>query len=142
MPGGPSEKGGKKERPSEHKKRTSAENARKAREHQQQLRADDPEKVAIREMKRVLRTALTEQGTKFLVEVIEAGPFSEVVKRDDKGRPQIIELYEDKSRLWQYAMNFAADRAGMPRVQQVDIEADAIPPLRVELPDFPKPSDT
>ena len=102
---------------------------------------DAEQRERTREMKRILMGALCEEGVRFIAEIIKAGPFTKVTRYDNNGEPQVIEMFEERSRLWQYAMNYAADRGGFPRVQAVDVDVDAIPAIKVEFTEFERPSD-
>lgn len=128
----------KREKPSEKKLAAIRENGLAPKVY---LPPSDEARERTREMKRRLLGALTREGVEFIEQIIQAGPFANAITYDSEGNAEPIALYEEKSRLWQYAMNFAADRGGLPRVAAVDVEVDAIPGIRVELPDFPKPSD-
>jgi len=94
------------------------------------------------EGKRKVVGAITRAGLPAIIEIIERGPFSLVeVERD--GERRVIELNEERSKLWQYAMNYAADRCGLPRIHEMDLVAtEGIAPLEVRLKGFPRPSDT
>ncbi len=123
---GTTDKGGRKEQISEKKLAAVRENIKKAQAAYKHKLETDPIAVMRRDMRERLGRALSLHGLEHVERIIEEGPG---------------EGDSDKAGLWQFCMNFAGDRGGMPRVAQVDVEVDAIPGIRVELPDFPKPSD-
>ena len=99
-------------------------------------------RAKLTEAKKQLSDAVADCGVPWLIEVIKLGPWAAVeVERD--GQAHVIPLHEERSRLWQYAMNFAADRAGMPRIQEMDLVAsEGLAEINVKLTGFPRPSDT
>jgi hypothetical protein len=95
------------------------------------------------EGKRKVVGAITRCGLPAIIDIIERGPFSLVEVEDRDGEKRVIELNEERSKLWQYAMNYAADRCGLPRIHEMDLVAtEGIAPLEVRLVGFPRPSDT
>ena len=91
-----------------------------------------------------LNKAVAKWGIDSIEEVIEAGPF-EIVKVDGpNGTKRDIYLHEDRSRLWQYAMNFAADRGGLSRAEVVKIDDSEgqLVPIAVVFRNFERPADT
>lgn len=87
---------------------------------------DDPARQVLIEAKRKLAMGLGDHGIPEIVRILEAGPGVD----------------ERENKLWQYAVTFAADRGGLPRVEAAIIDAIAMPPLEVRLKGFARPSDT
>jgi len=86
---------------SEARKASQRENARKPRVHVPQEVRD-----AIADAKGRLGRALSTKGAEHLIAIIEAGPAGQ------------------HGDLFEWAMNFAADRAGMPRRTESEISGD------------------
>ncbi|MEQ1833006.1 MAG: hypothetical protein ABL977_08110 [Candidatus Eisenbacteria bacterium] len=87
---------------------------------------DDPARQVLIEAKRRLAMGLGDHGIPDLIRILETGPGDT----------------DEQNKLWQYALTFAADRGGLPRVEAAVIDAAAIPPLEVRLKGFARPSDT
>lgn len=123
---GPTAKGGRREKPSDKKLAASRENLKKAQEAYKHKLETDPVAIMRRDMRQRLGKALSLDGLEHVERIIAEGP----------GVDDSVQ-----AGLWQFCMNFAGDRGGLPRLERVEVEVDAIPGIRVELPDFPKPSD-
>lgn len=95
------------------------------------------------EGKHQLRLAIGKHGIPDIVKILEAGPYALVEVEGKDGQPRIIELNEERSRLWQFAMNYAADRGGLPRTTELDVQAaEGIMPVEVHFKNFPRPADS
>lgn len=95
------------------------------------------------EAKRIMAEALTEKGALYIAEIIRMGPFATVMNEGKHGEMVPVALYQDKSQVWQYAMNFAADRAGLPRISELELAAtEGLPAIEVRFPGFAKPADS
>lgn len=108
--------GGKANKPaSEHQCAVNRENASKPRIHL-------PEEVrrALTEAKGRLGEALAQHGVPHICRIIEDGPSNE---------------------LFQWATDFAADRGGMPRRREEQIEAHELPPMVIEFKNFHPPNE-
>ena len=123
--------------PTEEHKQKLRENARKRR-----TRKLDFDAITVREqVKQTLARVLREHGVPAVVEIIRRGPWQEV-EVEGKHGPEVIPLHEERTRLWQFAMTFASDRGGLPRVTELDMaNAEGIPPLKVSIVGFAKPDD-
>lgn len=123
--------------PTEEHKQKLRENARKRR-----TRKLDFESIEVREqVKHTLARVIREHGVPAVVEIIKRGPW-QLVETEGRTGPDVMELHQEQSRLWQYAMNFASDRGGLPRVTELDMQnAEGIPPLKVSIVGFAKPDD-
>lgn len=97
---------------------------------------------ALTEGKRQLAKAITEYGIADIVKIIKAGPY-QPVEVEREGEAVVIPMHEERSKLWQYAMNYAADRGGLPRIHEMDLVAgEGIAPIEVRFGNFEKPADT
>jgi hypothetical protein len=111
--------------------RANAEAATEAMSH--------PQKKENRER---LRRAISKHGIADIEEIIKRGPW-QLVEVETKDGPEAIPLNEERSRLWQYAMNFAADRGGLPRANVVQLSgAETLGPIEVVFRNFERPADT
>jgi hypothetical protein len=124
--------------------KVSDESATKARESARKPRILLPmkDREGLLEAKKQLAKALAEHGVGYIVDVIRRGPWQDVeVTRE--GEQSVIPLYEARSQLWQYAMNFAADRGGLYRITEMDLALSSeIPPIQVNIVGHARPSDT
>jgi hypothetical protein len=103
---------------------------------------DDEARQDLREAKKHVAKTIAEYGLPGIIEIIKAGPFA-MVELETRDGIVTIPLNEERSRLWQYAMNFAADRCGLPRIQEMDlVAAEGIPPIQVIMPGFTRPSES
>lgn len=87
----------------------------------------DPARVALIECKKRMMRALDQHGVDLILALIERGP---------------SEDNEIQHRNFWAAVNFAADRGGMPRVQAVDVEGMEIPPIEIRLVGYARPTDS
>lgn len=101
---------------SEHQRAVNRENASKPRIH-----LPDEVRKALSDAKGRLGKALSDHGVGHVEKIIKDGP--------------------DKSDLFQWAMDFAADRGGMPRRREEQIDADALPPMEIVFRNYSKPSE-
>lgn len=61
----------------------------------------------------------------------------------EHGVPHLCKIIEDgpSNELFQWATDFAADRGGMPRRREEQIDADALPPMEIVFRNYSKPSE-
>jgi len=98
---------------------------------------------AIQQAKKDLAAVLASHGVPGVVEIIKAGPFAgRKVKQQDGSEVELPHTEQDQRR-WEYAMNFAADRGGMPRITEMDMAAtEGVPAIEVRWVNFQKPVDS
>lgn len=98
---------------------------------------------AMSEAKKKLSWAIANHGVDGIIDIIKRGPYQEVEVPGRDGESVVIPWHEERSRLWQFAMNFAADRGGLPRIHEMDLVAgEGIAPIEVRFGNFEKPADT
>jgi hypothetical protein len=89
-----------------------------------------------------LSRAISSYGIQDIEAIIKAGPFQLTLVDTEKGE-KVLPLYEERSRLWQYALTFAADRGGLPKQQSIQVEGEvALSPIEVKFTNFKRPADT
>lgn len=98
------------------KRKASVANARGRRAY---LRESDPVLEELKAAKGKLAKALSNAGTEWLLQIIHEGPPH--WQRDPETGERVL---VDGSEQFEWAMNFAADRAGMPRRSEADIMGD------------------
>jgi len=101
---------------SEHQRAVNRENASKPR-----IPLPDDVRKALSDAKGRLGKALSDHGVGHVEKIIKDGP--------------------DKSELFQWAMDFAADRGGLPKRREEQIDADALPPMEIVFRNYSKPSE-
>ncbi len=101
---------------SEHQRAVNRENASKPR-----IPLPDDVRKALSDAKGRLGKALSDHGVGHVEKIIKDGP--------------------DKSDLFQWAMDFAADRGGLPKRREEQIDADALPPMEIVFRNYSKPSE-
>lgn len=99
---------------SEHQRAVNRANASKPK-----ITLPEDVRKALSDAKGRLGKALSDHGVGHVCKLIEDGP--------------------DKSDLFQWAMDFAADRGGMPRRREEQIDAADLPPMVIEFQNFPHP---
>jgi hypothetical protein len=123
----------------EEQKAAARENLKKASEASVKARRGQHEKEDNRDR---LRVAITKYGIADITEIIARGPW-QLIEVETRDGVQIIPLNEERSRLWQYAMNYAADRGGLPRAEVVQLSgAEHLGPIEVRFSNFERPADT
>jgi len=93
------------------------------------------ERDAIRAAKKKLAAVVAKEGVDSIVQIIANGPEAPLVAT--------LEHQREHRMLWQFALEFAADRGGGFHKQQLsEAAAEGIPPITVVIQGLPRPADT
>jgi hypothetical protein len=99
-------------------------------------------KEKLSQAKKDLALVLATDGIPGVIEIIKRGPWAGKRAKQADGSEVELPQTDLDYRRWEYAMNFAADRGGMPRVTEMDLAAtEGVPPIEVRIVGFKKPDD-
>ena len=113
----------------------------KARAGGHEPRLIGQERDRVRETKKLFANAINKHGAKWVAEIIEAGPYPELAV--DCTIQEAISRATLTANLFQWAMTFAGDRGGSPKVAIVELSgAENLGPIEVRFSNFERPADT
>jgi len=107
--------------------------------HEPRLIGQERDKV--RETKKLFADAINKHGAKWVVEIIKAGPYPELAAECTV--QEAISRATQAASLFEWAMVFAGDRGGAPRMATVEVSgAENLGPIEVRFSNFERPADT
>jgi hypothetical protein len=99
------------------------------------------ERDRVRETKKMFADAVNKHGAKWVAEIIKAGPYAEQVAGCTL--QEMISRATLAADLFKWAMVYAGDRGGAPRLAVVEVSgAENLGPIEVRFSNFERPADT